>query len=311
MRTQATILEYRHVTKRFGKTIAVNDVSLDIKEGEIYGLLGPNGAGKTTLIKTIVGHLRPDSGTISIAGYDVRKEFVDAIDFVGAIVEYPMHYLYMTGMQNLKLTARMYTEVDKARIEEVVDLVGLRNMIQQPVHKYSLGSRQRLALAQSILNYPQLLILDEPMNGFDPVGMRELSKLLRSLADNGTSILVTSHITNQMESMCDRIGILSHGYLIAERAMNEFRNEKSNVYDIVVAPEEAAKAVKILNQHLDEELEVWRGNPGELSVTSPKLSSAAINRMMLNNGIALQEITVRRLSLESLYTQLTGGAEIE
>ena len=241
----------------------------------------------------------------------MRKEFVDAIDFVGAIVEYPMHYLYMTGMQNLKLTARMYTEVDKARIEEVVDLVGLRNMIQQPVHKYSLGSRQRLALAQSILNYPQLLILDEPMNGFDPVGMRELSKLLRSLADNGTSILVTSHITNQMESMCDRIGILSHGYLIAERAMNEFRNEKSNVYDIVVAPEEAAKAVKILNQHLDEELEVWRGNPGELSVTSPKLSSAAINRMMLNNGIALQEITVRRLSLESLYTQLTGGAEIE
>lgn len=309
MRTAATILDYQHVTKKFGKVTAVNDVSFQIKEGEIYGLLGPNGAGKTTVIKTIVGHLRPNSGNIRISSYDVQKEFADAIDFVGAVVEYPMHYEHMTGYQNLKLTANMYPEVSEERIEEVIDLVGLKSWIQQPVRKYSLGMRQRLSLAQSIMNYPQLLLLDEPMNGLDPLGMKDLRNMLQSLAANGMAILISGHILEEMDLLCDRIGILSHGYLIAEREMKELHHAKVPVYEIHV--NDAEEALRSLRENYGEEVKAEETVAGTLEVQTALITAAQLNRTLVQSGVDVEEIHEKKQSLEELYLQLTGGAEIE
>lgn len=309
MHAASIILDYQHVTKRFGKMTVVNDVSFQIREGEIYGLIGPNGAGKTTVIKTIVGHLRPSAGSIKISSYDVQKEFTDAIDFVGAIVEYPMHYEYMTGYRNLSLTANMYPEVTKERIDEVIDIVGLKSRIHEPVRKYSLGMRQRLALAQSILNYPQLLILDEPMNGLDPLGMMDLRNLLKSLAASGMSILISSHILEEMDQMCDRIGILSHGYLIAERDMEEFHHSKTPVYEACVT--EGEKAVSVLREEFGEELTIQEKGEGVLELSSDSITAQQINRALILGDVDVTEIHEKKQSLEELYLQLTGGAEIE
>ncbi len=309
MHAASTILDVQHATKKFGKDTVVNDVSFQIKEGEIYGLIGPNGAGKTTVIKTIVGHLRLSSGQIRISSYDISKEFADAIDFVGAIVEYPMHYQYMTGYQNLKLTANMYPEVTKERLEEVIDLVGLKSRIHDLVRKYSLGMRQRLALAQSIMNYPQLLILDEPMNGLDPLGMRDLRNMLKSLAANGMSILISSHILGEMEQLCDRIGILSHGYLITERDMAEFHHNKQPIYEVRV--NDAEEALTLLRNEYGGEVSAQEVVAGTLEVQSAVITPSQINRTLVMGGIDVQEIHEKKQSLEELYLQLTGGAEIE
>lgn len=222
MREATTILDFQHVTRTSGNVTAIHDISFQIHEGEIFGLIGPNGAGKSTIIKTIVGHLRPDSGAVEINHYNLASEFADAIDFVGAIVEYPTHYDYMTGWANLRLSARMYPEVTKERMKEVVELVGMQRYIHKKVSKYTLEMRQRLSMAQCILNYPQLLILDEPMNGLDPVGVRELCNMLKSLAKSGMSILIASHLMDETESLCDRVGILSHGYLLAVQDLHEY-----------------------------------------------------------------------------------------
>ena len=309
MRSQATILELQKVSKFYGKTEALKDISFKVAEGEIYGLIGPNGSGKTTVLKTIAGHLRPDSGRIFISGYDQQKEFADAVDFVGAMVEYPAHYPYMTGRQNLALTANMYPEISKNRIQEVVELVGLQNHIDMKVRHYSLGMRQRLALAESILPYPQVMLLDEPMNGLDPIGLKDLTELLKGLSANGMAILVTSHILEQMDSLCDKIGILASGYLIAERDMEEFRNRKSSVLELTVSDAEAAR--DILEERLPEAVTVTQAAGKSLVLEITGAEAWEINRLLLTEGLEVSEVFSRRQTLEELYTSLTGGAEIE
>ncbi len=309
MRSQATILELQKVSKRYGKTEALKDISFKVAEGEIYGLIGPNGSGKTTVLKTIAGHLRPDSGRIFISGYDQQKEFADAVDFVGAMVEYPAHYPYMTGRQNLSLTANMYPEISKGRIQEVVELVGLQSHIDQKVRHYSLGMRQRLALAESILPYPQVMLLDEPMNGLDPIGLKELTELLKGLSANGMAILVTSHILEQMDRLCDKIGILANGYLIAERDMEEFRNRRNSLVDIQVSDVETAR--RILEERFGDSVAVLEASEHILTLELADAEAWEINRLLLTEGQEVSEIHSRRQTLEELYTSLTGGAEIE
>ena len=217
MHAASTILDVQHATKKFGKDTVVNDVSFQIKEGEIYGLIGPNGAGKTTVIKTIVGHLRLTSGQIRISSYDISKEFADAIDFVGAIVEYPMHYQYMTGYQNLKLTANMYPEVTKERLEEVIDLVGLKSRIHDLVRKYSLGMRQRLGFAQALMEDPSLLILDEPLNGLDKHGVVHIRNVIKGLRAEGKTVILASHNQVDIDELCDTVCEMDAGVLTVVR----------------------------------------------------------------------------------------------
>lgn len=378
MRNAANILEVRHVTKRFGVKDGINDVSLTVREGEIYGILGPNSSGKSTLLKTILGHLKPESGSIEINHYDNRREFTDAIDFVGAIFENPHHYSYLTGWQNLLLCANMYPEVTEERMEEVVALVGLGNVIHDKVSSYTFATRQRLAFAMSILNYPQLLILDEPMNGLDPLAMQELGALIRNIADNGVAVVITSHLQGVVSDLCDRVGIMFQGYMIAERNMREFRNSKSQIYSLSVDDLEKTKSIldqqsveilRIVDHSNDrealpdpmmteeeehtappeaEEIEAdfFEGYqpstnkrvvlkeilPPDLTPTANGITSenekdgpvyheivlklvetsaSALNRALVEAGIEVAAFDEKKQTLEELYVQLTGGAEVE
>ena len=190
---EKTILQCENLNKKFGKKQILNNVSFAMEEGDILGFIGPNGAGKTTTIKLILGLQSITEGKVSINGYDIESQFTKAIEKVGAIVENPDLYMYLSGYENLKLIANLYANINQARIDEVVKLVRLENRIKDKVSKYSLGMRQRLGIAQAILHKPNLLILDEPTNGLDPEGIKEMRELLVDLAKREKmAILISS-----------------------------------------------------------------------------------------------------------------------
>lgn len=216
------ILRVNHVTKKIGDQILVEDLSFDVFPGEVFGLLGPNGAGKTTLIRMMVGLMSITEGEVWIQGARVREQFEEAARQVGAIVENPEFYPFFTGYKNLLHFAGMVRGVTRERIDEVVSLVKLDQSIHQPVKTYSLGMRQRLGVAQALLHEPSLLVLDEPTNGLDPAGIRELREYLRYLArEKGVAVLVSSHLLSEMELMCDRVAILQKGRMVDVRRIGE------------------------------------------------------------------------------------------
>lgn len=214
------VLQLRNVSKRIGMKTIIDDLSFDVPRGKVFGFLGPNGAGKTTTIRMIVGLMSMSKGEIFIDGISIKQQFEKAMTKVGAIVENPEMYKFLTGYQNLVHYARMNPGVTRERIDEVVELVGMSNRIHERVKKYSLGMRQRLGIAQALLHKPSLLILDEPTNGLDPAGIRELRDHLRSLTRmEGISVLVSSHLLSEMELMCDEVAIIQTGKLIDLRSM--------------------------------------------------------------------------------------------
>ena len=208
------ILTVNHLTKKYKNRLAVNDVSFNIYEGEIFGLLGPNGAGKTTIIKMITGLCEITQGDVTICDISLKKHFEKAIRNVGAIIETPTMYSYMSGKQNLKYYANLYKGIPKTRIDEVAELVGLKDRIKDKVKTYSLGMKQRLGIAQALLKKPKILILDEPTNGLDPNGIIEIRTFLKTIArKEKISILVSSHILSEMEALCDTVAIIDFGKL--------------------------------------------------------------------------------------------------
>ena len=216
------ILECKDLRKKFGKKEILKGVNLEMYEGDILGFIGPNGAGKTTTIKLILGLQKITSGSVFINGYDIQKNFVSAIDKVGAIVENPDMYMYLSGRKNLELIARLYKNVDKSRIEEVIKISGLGNRINDKVSKYSLGMRQRLGIAASILNKPNVLVLDEPTNGLDPEGIKELRELLVKLSkEEKMGILISSHNLAELESFCTKVCIIQNGSVIETSDVEE------------------------------------------------------------------------------------------
>ena len=220
------VLEVKNLTKRFNERVAVNNVSFSISRGEIFGFLGANGAGKSTTIKMLTGLTTITSGDAFICGHSVKYHFEKAIENVGAIVEMPEFYNYLTGYQNLKYFARLSGIKDKSQIDRVVSIVGLSSRINEKVGKYSLGMKQRLGVAQALLNNPKLLILDEPTNGLDANGIREFRNLLKNLAKNeGISILISSHILAEMQLLCDTIGIIDNGVLIETNKIDKIKQE--------------------------------------------------------------------------------------
>src|SRR5213083_2976587 len=207
------MLTARNLTKVIGKRTIVDSVSFDLRAGEVFGFLGPNGAGKTTTIRMLVGLIRPTAGSVTICGHDIRREFEAAMRCIGCIVENPDLYRFMTGRENLQHFARMLG-VDGGEIERVASLVSLAHRLDQRVGTYSLGMRQRLGIAQALLGSPRVLILDEPANGLDPAGIREIRELLRTLAAGGMSVFVSSHLLAEIELMCDRVAIIHKGQLL-------------------------------------------------------------------------------------------------
>ncbi len=242
------VLEIRNLTKKFGDRIAVNNVSFVIHEGEIFGFLGANGAGKSTTIKMITGLTTITSGDAYIMNNSVKYKFENAMEYVGTIVEIPEFYTYLTGYQNLKYFAKLSNITDKNQIDKVVSIVGLSNRINEKVSKYSLGMKQRLGVAQALLNNPKLLILDEPTNGLDANGIREFRMLLKDLAHKEKiAILISSHILGEMQNLCDTIGIIDNGVLLETNRMCDIKKEvteNGSQYIKCNAPNYAGKIIE-------------------------------------------------------------------
>ncbi len=216
------VLKCVKLEKKVKDKILVQDISFSVNQGEVVGLVGPNGAGKTTIIKLILGLVKITKGNVYINGLDIEKNFVKAIEKVGAIVENPDLYMYLSGYDNLKITANNYKNISKERINEVIKIVGLENRIKDKVSTYSLGMRQRLGIAEAIINNPQLLILDEPTNGLDVEGIIEIRNLIKDLSKKGIAILVSTHNLSEIGNICSRIIAVKNGKIVEDSDIDNF-----------------------------------------------------------------------------------------
>lgn len=303
----APVVRLQNVTKVIGKRTIIDRVSFEVQPGEVFGFLGPNGSGKTTTIRMIVGLMGMTAGDIHIGEHSVRTDFSNAIVQVGAIVENPEMYKFLTGYQNLLHYARMNPSITKERIQEAIELVGLQGRIHDKVKKYSLGMRQRLGVAQAIMHRPKLLVLDEPTNGLDPAGIRELRDYLRRLAqDEGTAVLVSSHLLSEMELMCDRVAILQKGQIIDVRSIRgQDENGKALLEEVLFDVDHPDAALGIL-----EGQGAARIADGLLLLSSDRAGIAAINRRLVEAGINIYGIRVKTKSLEDQFLEMTGSETI-
>lgn len=299
------VVQLQHVTKRIGNKPVVDDLSLEIAAGEVFGFLGPNGAGKTTAIRMIVGLVTVSQGDILIKGHSITTEFKKAIQNVGAIVENPDLYKYLTGYQNLKHYARMVAGVTKERIDEMARITGLHDRIHDKVYTYSLGMRQRLGIAQAMLHRPSLLILDEPTNGLDPAGIHELRNSLRKLAhEEGVAVLVSSHLLSEMELLCDRVGVLQHGRLVRMQGIQDYIRKSANAYvSVTVEPAQMEQALSLIATW--NKTAVPAGHPGQLRIQMNQAEIPAVNKLLLNAGIQLYGIQMQEQTLEERFLEIT------
>ena len=217
------VLVCENLKKQVKRKVIIDNISFSVDKGEVVGLIGPNGAGKTTIIKSILGLINLTEGKVTINGYDIKKDFVKAIEKVGAIVENPDSYMYLSGYDNLKITANNYKGITKSRIDEVTKIVGLENRIKDKVSTYSLGMRQRLGIAEAIINNPELLILDEPTNGLDVEGIIEIRNLIKDLSHQGIAIIISSHNLTEIDNLCNRIIAIKNGKMIVDKTIEEFK----------------------------------------------------------------------------------------
>lgn len=298
------ILKCNGIYKKIHNKTIIKDVSFDIKEGEILGFIGPNGAGKTTTIKLILGLQKITEGNIQINGYDVEKNFEKAIQKVGSIVENPDLYMYMSGYANLKLVANLYNEVDKKRIDEVVKLVGLENRIKDKVSKYSLGMRQRLGIAQAILHKPNLLILDEPTNGLDPEGIKQVRELIVKLAkEEKMAVMISSHNLSEIENVCNKICIIKNGVVVEENDIEDLKKETSNNEYVIEV--DNLEAIKEITQ---KDVQI---NNNKVTIKAEREEIPEIVNKLVKAKIKVYSITENTLSLEDAFLKKTGGNVIE
>jgi ABC-2 type transport system ATP-binding protein len=303
------IVSLKNVTKRMGRNIVIDNLTFDVPQGEIFGFLGPNGAGKTTTIRMMVGLMKISDGEILIKGKNIKSEFSAAISHVGAIVENPEMYKHLTGYQNLVHFARMVEGVTKERIDEVIKLVKLENRIHDKVKKYSLGMRQRLGVAQALLHKPSLLILDEPTNGLDPAGIRELRDYLRYLTQTERiTVIVSSHLLTEMELMCDRVAILQKGKLVDVKPIQELigSHDGAQTYHIEVSSVEQALMI-VKEIHGAEDVRIISNR---LEVVTNRDQIPEIINALIHEDIRVYSAQVVRQSLEDRFLEITGGEQI-
>lgn len=291
------ILEIEDLAKSYGKKKVLKDIDLTLKEGEIVGLVGPNGSGKTTLIKCVLGLLRRNKGTIKIDGYDTSKNFSKAIFRVGAIIENPASYMYLSAYDNLKLVCNYYDIKNKdEKIKELAKYVGLENRLKDKVSKYSLGMRQRLGLAMALVNDPKLLLLDEPTNGLDPEGMVELRNLLKKLArEKNTTVVISSHNLSEIEKTCDKVVFLKNGVLVNANLMNK----------------ELGKYILTLNTNKDikENNNLRKIGIDKLEFTGSKEEVASLVSKLVKDNYKLYSL-VENEDLEEKFLKEVGGNPI-
>ena len=294
-----SVLKVEKLCKKIRKKDILKDVSFEMNEGDILAFIGPNGAGKTTTIKCILGLQKISSGQVFINGYDIKKDFVHAIEKVGALVEEPDVYFYLSGLENLKMQARMYPHVVMDDISRIVELVGLEDRIHDKVSKYSLGMRQRLGIAIALLHSPNLLLLDEPTNGLDPEGIKDLRVLLKRLAKSGVAILISSHNLSELETFCNRVLIIAKGEILEESSIEEIKNMDENKYIIKVDNSNDCKPyLKDSDQIIDSRF---------IEVIRDEEEIAVFIRCLVMHDISLYEVKKESMSLEEAFMKRSGG----
>ena len=291
------LLECIDLCKSFGKKEILKNVSFSINEGDILAFIGPNGSGKTTTIKLILGLQKIDSGKVLINGIDITTHFEDAIRKVGAIVENPDSYMYLTGWQNLRLIADYYGNISDDDIEELVKYVGLDARINDKVNKYSLGMRQRLGIARALLNKPNILILDEPTNGLDPEGIKDLRVLLKRLSSDGMGILISSHNLAELENFCNKVCIIDNGKIIESSEVTTLKNNENIVMFIV------SDTTKI---NIKDTFDVKKTS---FKVKANKEIVAKIIKQLVKDGIDIYEVKNEELTLEEAFLKKTKGGK--
>lgn len=294
------ILKCENINKKFGKKQILKNVSLEVNEGDILGFIGPNGAGKTTTIKMILGLQSIDSGNIYINGYNIKKDFAKAIERVGGVVENPDLYMYLTGYENLKLISNLYKNISKERINEVVDLVKLNVRINDKVSKYSLGMRQRLGIAVALINKPNLLILDEPTNGLDPEGIKELRDILKELAlKENVGIIVSSHNLSDLESFCNKIVIIKNGEIVET---NNLTNIKKVEESYIIELDDISKIKDVEFEKIDE---------NNIRIHIDKKEIPEVIKKLVQNDIKIYMVKEETITLEDAFLRKTGGNIID
>jgi ABC-2 type transport system ATP-binding protein len=286
-------VETDRLTKRYGRVTAVDGVSLTVRAGEVYGFLGPNGAGKTTTLRMLLGLIRPTAGTARVFGAPPGR-----LASVGALIEGPGFYPYLSGRDNLRVLAR-YTGVSSQRMATVLDRVDLSDRAGDRFNTYSMGMKQRLGVAAALLKDPRLLILDEPTNGLDPAGMADMRMLVRRLGTAGTTVMLSSHLLGEVQQICDRVGVIAHGKLVAESTVAELRGQAS--LRVVAEPIEdaAAHARTLLGP------DRVRVRDGGLDLAVEPAKAAWVNGELVEAGVAVSELRVRERTLEDVFLELT------
>jgi len=293
------------LTKVIGDRTIVDDVSFALRPGEVFGFLGPNGAGKTTTIRMLVGLIKPTHGSVTVCGYDVRRQFEDAMRCIGCIVENPDLYRFMTGRENLEHFARML-RVAPSEIERVAELVNLSHRLEQRVGTYSLGMRQRLGIAQAMLGSPRVLILDEPANGLDPAGIREIRELLRGLAaEHALSVFVSSHLLAEVELIADRVAIIHKGRILRTGPVRDLISSKRTM-ELRVGNTTLASSIA---QSLGLEVETLSGELILVAIDENDVPPflAALAR----EGVAVYHAKARIQTLEEMFLETTGGESVD
>jgi ABC-2 type transport system ATP-binding protein len=279
------------LTKRYGHIVAVRDLALRVESGEVYGFLGPNGAGKTTTLRMLLGLVRPSAG-------EIRRP---PLARVGALIEGPAFYPFLSGRENLRTLARR-ARVPSERVAEVLDRVRLTDRAGDRYRTYSLGMKQRLGLAAAMLKRPDLLVLDEPTNGLDPAGMADMRETIRGLANDGCTVLLSSHLLGEVRQICDRVGIINHGRLVAQQPIEEL----SGVGSLRVVAEPVDRAEDKVRRILGAAA-VRVGSAG-LDVAAEAAMAPVINRALVAEGIAVHELRWQQPDLERVFLELTEGA---
>lgn len=301
------ILRTTNLSKKFNNKEVIENVNMNVKKGEIYGFLGPNGAGKTTIMKMVVNLVKPSVGEIEVFGEKLTDKSYEALKRMGSIIEYPVFYDKLTGRENLELHCEYMGYYDKSAIDKALDLINLKGIDSKPVKEFSLGMKQRLGIARAIITKPELLILDEPINGLDPIGIKEMRDILKMLnKEYNITILISSHILGEIEQVADTIGIVNNGRLVREVSMDSIR--EGNMEYIEVTTKDCTKAAFILENGLQISNFKIIDNTF-IRIYDLKLSQKDISKALILKDIEIEAISRKNNSLEDYFLNLLNGGK--
>lgn len=296
------ILKCTKLKKQIKSKILVDDISFSINKGDVVGFIGPNGAGKSTIIKLILGLMKLSSGNVEINGYDIEKNFVKAIEKVGAIVENPDLYMYLSGYDNLKITANYYKNISQNRIEDVIKIIGLEKQIKDKVSTYSLGMKQRLAIGEAIINQPELLILDEPTNnGLDIEGIIEMRNLIKKLSQQGMAILISSHNLTEIDNLCNRIIAIKDGKIVTNDTIENFKKDVKNNVSYELKLNSLDKIEKFI---FDYKFELLKDNIIKVYISKENISN--LIKKLIENGYQIYSVQEVKISSEEAFLKKVG-----